>query len=265
MASLSSLDLVRLVLSLASTGVYAAVGVVVGRRAVSRESLPANRGFQFFWYSLAFLTLFTPLTYLLQDVFSAHFLAYLYILEFLLIVIVAAIGALTYYLLYVYTGRSWVFWPVAGYHLLLLTWLMGLIASLQPYAYDPTNPACNGGLCYHNQSSELSSSALGLSLILPILIATVMYFALIFRVTEPEQRRRIGMVSAALFAWFGSSLLGSIIHGTFQTASGQVQAGPLSQWVYWSYVISPLISLTASIVILLAYASPRRGPESAGG
>jgi hypothetical protein len=259
----------RLILAFAATVVYCMVGAVVGRRDVTRESQPANRAFQAWWYGLALITLYSPLMLLLDalspNVPNSYFQVRFALLEFVLIGIVIAIGALVYYLLYVYTGKSNVFWPVAIYHLLVLTWLVYIIAWAHPVSWGPTPetadlPNCNpNNFCYENDLSGGSASIwLSLSITLPILLSAVAYFALFFRVSEPAQKYRIALVAGGLIIWFGTSLLASIIKGDFETTSGAVkQAIPLSQWRVWSYFVAPTISLLASVAVLLAYRPPR--------
>ena len=255
----SDLTSLRLALAVASTIVYVAVGVVVGRRQVSRESLVANRAFQSWWYGLAVITLFNPIMLVLDGLEAqtgkSYFGVRLLLFQFVLIGIVLAIGALVYYLLYVWSGKTSVFWPVAGYHLLVLAWLMYIVAEGHPTSYGPNCPSA--GWCYEKDFSGTKASLyLSLSIILPILLSAFAYFALFFRVEGAAQRYRIAMVSGALIVWFGSSLASSLVPGTFETASGEVQQTTLNQWVYWSQVVSHVISLVASLVIFLAYRPP---------
>ncbi|MCA1819938.1 MAG: hypothetical protein LC620_07830 [Halobacteriales archaeon] len=262
--------LLRLVLAGASTVVYVTVGAVVGRRSVADESRPANRAFQAWWYGLALITIATPLNLAMDYVGGSTDLTYklhLAVLEFLLVGIVLAIGCLVYYLLYVYTGRSRVFWPVAVYHFLVLTWLMYLITWAHPTSYGPDCPS--SGFCYeHDFTGTAAQTWLSLSIILPILLAAIAYFVLFFRVEARAQRYRIAVVAGALVLWFGLSLAASLVKGDFETTAGVVRHGSLSQWRIWSYFVSPIVSLCASLAILVAYRPPgfiRRVIESPGG
>ncbi|MHB8632918.1 MAG: hypothetical protein ACYDBQ_02965 [Thermoplasmatota archaeon] len=242
----------RLLIAAASAVVYVFVGFAVARRKPSKETLVALRAFQVWWFGLAVLTLFNPLMSLIDAVAGTGgaFGLRLYLLQFVLVGIMVAIGCLVYYLLFAYLGRSWVIWPTAAYVLIIMCWLMYIITVAHPLSYDPT---CNG-FCYeHDVSGQATSSWLGIALAVPVILATAAYFALYFRVDTAVQKRRAAFVALGLFVWFGSTLVGSVWKGTFETASGTTTYAPLSQWVYWSYLLSPLISLLASLVILVAY------------
>lgn len=264
---MEALEVVRIGLAFVATGVYSLVGVVVGRRAVSDESRVANRAFQAWWFGLAIITLYTPLNYLLDAVnLGAHgyyFLARLFIFLFLIVGIVVAIGSLVYYLLYVYTGRPGIFWPVAIYHYLLLIFLMLLIVWAHPVSFGPVpdgpNPVdCEPrAICMENSlQGSPASRWLGLSIILPILLSAIAYFGLYFRVDGREQKYRIAMVAGAIVFWFGSSLVASFVPGTFETVGGLVEETTLNRWVFWTQIISPSISLSAALAVLMAYRPP---------
>lgn len=265
------LTVYRMGLALAATVVYVAVGVVVGRRQVSRESLVANRSFQAWWFGLAVITLFNPLMVFLDGLETqtgkSYFSFRLLLFQFILVGIILAIGCLVYYLLYVYSGRTGVFWPVAAYHLVILAWLMFLIANAHPQDYGPHCP--QQSWCYEKEFAGTPAARwIGLSIILPIVLSAVAYFALFFRVEGRAQRYRIAMVGGALLFWFGSSLVAQFIRGNFENANGVVTDITLNQWVYWSQIISPTISVLSALAILLAYRPPsfiRQSLEPSGG
>lgn len=257
----------RNLLAVPAVIIYCMVGYVVGQRDVSRDAKAANRAFQVWWYGLAGLTVFTPLLYFMDQAGITTLSIYLVMLEFLLLLIVVAIGCLVYYLLYVYFGRNWIFWPVAVYHVLLMTWLFYIITAAHPTAYGKGCP--NFGVCWeHDFTGGAASTWLGISLVLPIVLATLAYFALFFRVETRMQRYRIAMVAGALLVWFGLSLVSSIVKGDYVNLDGVVRHGALSTWNYWT-IISNVVSLVASFTIYLAYRPPdalraRLGGESGG-
>jgi hypothetical protein len=256
------LTALRLVLALLAVTVYAGVGYVVGKRQVSLSLVPANRAFQTWWYGLALISLFFPamtlLTYAEAATGMDFFALRLFLFELILIGIVVAIGCLVYYLLYVYTGRTGVFWLVGVYHLLLLAWLLQIITLGRPFDYDPGNAACPSGWCYENDfAGTPTARMLSVGLLLPILLGAIAYFGLYFRVQEPEQKYRVAVVAGSLFLWFGTGLAASFIMGDFETAAGVVERVQLSQWVYWAQIVAPLNGLVASILIFLAYRPPR--------
>lgn len=241
-------------LALLAVVVYTAVGLVLGRRQISPEARPANRAFQAWWFGLAGLSLFNPVMYTMVRSGVEDLRVYVALFEFLIVAVVGAVGCLVYYLLYVYTGRSWVFWPVAIYHILILTWVLSVITLARPLDYGEGCP--NLGFCYEKEFNGTPASRwIGASLVLPILAATVGYFALYFRVEAPVQRYRIAVVSIALLVWFGTSLAGSIFQGDYENLEHVVASVPLSQWRYWS-LVTGTVGLLAAVAILVAYRPP---------
>ncbi|MEA3189664.1 MAG: hypothetical protein QOD77_246 [Thermoplasmata archaeon] len=233
-------QLLRNLLAIPTAAVYMTVGFVVGRREVSREARPANLAFQAWWHGLAALTLFTPLIWLLDVLGVGGFELRLYLVEVLLLALVVAIACLVYYLLYVYTGKAWVMWPVAGYHLLAMAWLSQLITIGQPVAYGSACP--DAGFCYQNDIMDSSAAQwIGVILVLPIVLSALAYFALFFRMESRAQKYRIAMVAGALFVWFGSSLVASVLDAAANDA--------------WT-LASNLIGLGAALLILAAYRPP---------
>lgn len=258
---LSSLDWVRLLLGFVGTLAYTMVGITIGKRRISDEAVLGMRAFQAWWFGLAVLTLFAPLMNLLDLLpADANLLTVrIFLLEAVLVLLMLAVGGLVYYLFYVYVGKRWVVWPVAAYAFAELVLLQTIIVQAHPIDYGAHCPG--GGFCYeHEFSGTPLASVLSYSLTVPILIGAVAYFALFFRVEERAQKRRVAMVAGALVFWFGSSFLASLIKGRFETTEGSGAEVSLNEWVYWRSVVSPLISLTAALIIYLAYR--RHGGEA---
>lgn len=249
----ADLSWVRLTLGLAGTVVYCLVGIEIGRRRTSREGIPGMRAFQFWWFGLALLTIFTPLTATL-DAFTVGDLLTLriFLLHLVILVLMLAIGGLLYYLLYVYVGKPWVIWPVVAYAFLEAAWILTVISQAHIIGYGPGCPS--GGYCYERPvAGSTASTLLSLTFSVPILLATLGYFSLYFRVETPVQRRRVAMVAGALFLWFGAGIVASFIYGNFENADGVVERIALNRSPYWTFVVSPLVSLSAALVIYWAY------------
>jgi len=245
---------IRLLLGVVGTVVYFLVGVTVGQKRTAKESAPGIRAFQLWWFGLATLTLFAPLMKALDVVTGTTGLLTfrIFLLEMLIILLMLAVGGLLYYLVYVYTGAAWTLWPVALYVLVETAWLVTIIDQAHITGYGPDCPG--EAFCYERDLSGTSASTiLSLSLVLPILLATIAYFALFFRVDQRVQKVRVAMVAGSLALWFGSSLVASLIQGTFETMDGTVARTTLSQSLYWTSIVSPMIGLAASLVIYWAY------------
>ncbi len=223
----SDLKWLQLALGLAGAVVYCLVGVAVGRRKTSAEASLAMRSFQTWWFGLATLTLTAPL-FLLLDALLPHgegLVFRVFVLNLVILILVAALAGLLYYLVFVYTGKKKVIWPILAYALLEAAWLITIIMQAHPIGYGEINGvACdNDSFCYQNEPNAGSANLLlTLSLFVPILAGTAAYFLLYFRLQEPVQRRRVGMVALALAGWFGSSVVASLVRIRAENAEGVV-------------------------------------------
>src|SRR5687768_4832139 len=106
--------LISAVTSLVSGSVYAYVGVKMASRPTSLRAKPAQLCFASWWAALATLSFVGAALQLLYTVNSLPLWVYEVFTQVALVVLVAALAALLYYLIFVYTGslRAWIL-PVA--------------------------------------------------------------------------------------------------------------------------------------------------------
>jgi hypothetical protein len=241
--------LVRAAIAVAASLAFAFVGRAVGRRRTEGADRVAQQMFQFWWYGLALLTLNTPLTYAMDRFGVGGFETDYLLFQMVIVVLVAMVGALVYFLLYVYTGRPGVAWPIAIYNLVLLAWLEALLGWAQPNCCVGTpSPGGSENVLYVHQLQENPQTVwLGLALLGPIVVGAVAYFALFFRVEQRIQKFRVAVVAASLVLWIGSSLVASV------TGLSRPDAPSYQVW----QLASQLIGLTAATMILVAYNPPR--------
>jgi len=220
--------------------IYVYVGVRFGRRQVSGESKMAARMFALFWLGLAATTAsggILSLTGALGDPNLGVVSAATYMN---VVVISAALMGLLYYLVYLYTGRKEILMPLVALYSTLGVTLALYIASSNPTGVLVSRWSV--GLTYARPlTGPFVLIVVGL-LILPQLIAALVYFRLYFRLHDPTQRFRVAVVSWSLILWFGIGLL----------AGG---AG-LSRFDWWQ-VASRGLGLGAALAILTAYYPPR--------
>src|SRR5581483_12039131 len=102
---LTGTTLLQVAVNLACAGLYAWVGAVVLKRGVSQDARLANNLFATWWFALAVVFLLIP-AYIVPlralDYRSVPFATVFIIV--LLILIVAAMWGLAYYLVYLFTG-----------------------------------------------------------------------------------------------------------------------------------------------------------------
>ena len=144
-----------------------------------------------------------------------------------------------FYLLYLYTGKSSLIWPLGIFYFFFYGLIVYIIELSDPVGV--TVNRWNTTLEYQNGiQGPLLLIAL-LLLVFPQIIGSLAYFMLFFQVKAKTQKYRILLVSWSIIIWFTSSFLAGI--------SG------LSQEDWWQ-VVSRLIGLGAALTILFAYQPP---------
>lgn len=191
-------------LTLGAAWLYAVVGLRFARRA--RDARSTTLGlFALFWWALAFYGVADALWSLAVPLFSPPVAVGITILYTKTIVGCAGFLGLVNHLLVLYTGREDLLPRLAA--------LYALIGVLVLYSYAVSDPVgqeaqtWRSGLVYANDGGLVGTLSV-VALFLPPLLASLAYAALLARVREPELRRRIGTVSAALLAFFGGLLVG---------------------------------------------------------
>lgn len=228
---------------LAIASVYAYVARVFHQRSIGhQDSRLAGRAFIVWWLSLALLTALGAARSILAgvDVLTLH--VHEAITTATLPFMCLALWGLVYYLFYVHSGsRAWLV-PVTAYHALLFLAFAYLVAWLEPTRIEATAWRVDA----HNARAleGVPLVAVTLSILAPALIAAAMYGSLFFRTEDAMARYRIGLVSAAFVAWFGSSLLASTLrlHEAFS---------------YWP-LVSRFLGLLAALAVAAAYRPPRK-------
>ncbi len=183
------------------------VGVVVMERRPKGPGHLAGTSFAVWWFTLAGLQAGSVLDFIIQAVGGSWTLAaYMTYVQLLLLIIVAAIGGLLYYMVYVYTGRRNAWRIIAAAYTGIYILLVYYVFLAEPIAV--TQGPLGTTLEYrYDLDDTLLARIVGIGLILPTLLAAIGYFSLYFRVEEPSQKFRIGAVGGSFIIWFGSSLL----------------------------------------------------------
>lgn len=244
-------------LALFSGLVYNRVGFKVGLPGLAKEERRAVNMFKAWWHALAAIT-YVSAGFLLAGAFGTISLAVFEILLYIeLGVICLALWGLTYYLVYLFSGKSVLFWPMGVFYGLLMGWLLYLILQADPHAV--TVEKWQVRVEYANE--DVLGGGFGLVFLAlfigPSVAGAIGYFTLFFRTNEPRARYRIGMVSLSLIVWLGSSIVANLLD--------------INERDWWM-LTSRFISLAAALVILMAYQPPawvrrriasREGPKPA--
>lgn len=237
-----TLALVQTAVGLVSAALYIWVARIVLAKGVEGEAKRANTMFALWWIALAFLYLAAPFYSLPPQVFGYEDLALaVTLLNVLLLVIVAAIWGLVYYLVYLYTGNAKWFWPIAAGYFALGGILLYAVAYLHPIGFQ-----ADGTLQFeHQQLSGAPAIALGLLFSLPVVLAALAYGSLFFRVKEPGPRYRIGMVAGAFILQFGWSTVSSLLQ-LQRRYPGSITLA----------LAGNALGIVAAVIILLAFRPP---------
>lgn len=191
------------------------------------------------WYALALATLSGGVLSLMGAIGIIGLALYTTITIINLLTTCAALFGLMFYLLYLYTGKTSLIWPIGISYFFYYGLLVYIVEASDPVGV--TVNRWNTSLQSKNViQGPLYLIALFL-LVFPQIIGSLAYFMLVFQVKAKTQRYRIVLVSWSIIIWFLSSFLASI--------SG------LSQQDWWQ-IASRLIGLGAAFTILFAYQPP---------
>lgn len=231
--------LLDIVLSIAVAGVYLLVGVVTGRRRVDGDGQLAVSLFALWWHMLAAMGVIAAMGKVLAVLGIMDASVHATVAQLTLLTLCLALASLLYYLVYLYTGKRRMIWPVGGFYAAYYAWLVYLVESGRP-----TGAHVEGGRVVLDYAREFTSLEIGLVLLLllvPPLLGALGYARLFFRAQEATQRYRIGLVSGTIAAWFTSSLLA--------WGFGFDHAA-------WWPMASRAIGLAAALLVFAAYRPP---------
>lgn len=150
-----------------------------------------------------------------------------------------ALWGLLYYLLFLYTGRKSILWPLSALYALVYLSFVALIVWLAPTGAEAS--ASGVTLTYAREASGPVVWAFLAVLLGPIVVAAILYGSLYFRLKDRSQRYRVGLVSAGFLVWFAAPAV-AFVAGVADDA--------------WWPVASHVIGLVVPGIVLLAYKPP---------
>jgi hypothetical protein len=228
------------ILAFLCAGIYFYIGRVLSRRhQTTFGSSMAWLMFVTWWYALALATLSGGVLSLLGAFGIIGLPLFTTITIINLLTTCVALFGLMFYLLYLYTGRAGLIWPVGVFYFFYYGFVVYFVEASNPIGVIVNR--WNTSLEYQNTfRGPLFLSAIVL-LVFPQILGSLAYFMLFFQVKAKTQKYRILLVSWSIIIWFLSAFLASI-------------AG-LSQQDWWQ-ITSRLIGLVAALTILFAYQPP---------
>lgn len=209
------------------------------RKLANKTDQLAWLAFRVWWWGLGVTTLISLLNVVLPVLGVSSLAVYVSLAQLNILVICVALWGLLFYLVYLFTGKRNLAWPIAIFYLLVFILLVAYVVWLQPVGL-----AFGEGRATVEYEKELSPAyalALISVILLPQLVAGLAYFTFYFRVRERAQKYRVLLVSISIFVWFGSPLLATML-----------KLNDLSWWP----LASRLITLLAALAIFWAYYPP---------
>ena len=223
---------------------FAYVGRIVLARRLDPDAHRANLAFATWWWAFGAVELISGV-YSIAAAFGFRDLALVVtLLNLLLVLIVAAVGSLVYFLLYVYTGSRRALWPVLLAYGSMAIGFLYLVAWMQPLGFDEARGA--GRITFARELGPGASVVIGLFFSGPVLVAALGYGSLFFRATGRLQRFRIGAVAGSFIVWFGWSFLRSVLQLS--------ERYPRSNLLL---AVGSALSIGAALVVMSAYRPPR--------
>jgi hypothetical protein len=233
-------DVSQTALDVATMAVYAYVGWRLSRRRVEGSARLANKLFATWWVLLAGLTGLTVVQRIVASMGVEDLAFYLTLVEIQLLILCVALWALLYYFVYVLTGSRRAMAPITMFYAAYYVALVFLVTARHPTGV--TLAGQTAVIEFANDANPIVLGVLATLFLGPVLVAAAGYVRLFFRVQEPTQRYRIGLIAATILVWFGTAAAASVTG--------------LSQLAWWR-TISSLLGLGAAMTIYLAYQPPR--------
>jgi hypothetical protein len=197
--------LLGLVIHLSAACVFAVLATVLNRRRVPAAARAANTMFALWWYCVGLQQLINAARIAL---WAGDFPLSLHVGLTLIggAAIVTGLAGLLSYLIFMFTGRSVLRWPLVVFYSLYFGWYMTLVSGFNPIAVTPAT--WNVTYVYAAPpSQELVLSFLGV-LVGPQLLAGIALVILGLRLPASAARVRALVVATGVLLWFGSTLLG---------------------------------------------------------
>lgn len=232
----------RLAATLLLNVAFAVAALLVARQLVKRpgegESRRARNMFALWWAGFAIDDLLNAATWLAGGLGLATPLVTSVLTYAAIVAIVAMSWGLTYYLLYLLTGKAKLFAPLAAFYAVSLVGLVALIAFLEPTGVRMGPWA--GAITYVREPPAIAALWVAMYFLLPPLGGAIAYGLVAIKVRDRARRYRILAVSLGIFVWFSSAL---VLTGAGSTADAPAIAGRV-------------IGVVCMLAILSAYFTP---------
>ena len=201
----------RLATTLILNTLFALVAIAVGRHLLQRrpQEPHARRAltmFSVWWLGFGADTLINALTWLAGGLGIASEPVTAVLTYAALVSIVLMTWGLTYYLVYLISGRADLFTPIATFYAFSLGGMLALIVYLRPTGV--AMGAWAGSITYATKPPAIAELLVAIYFLLPPILGSVAYAVVGLRArVDPARRYRILAVATGILVWFLASLL----------------------------------------------------------
>jgi hypothetical protein len=236
-----------LIVTTATAAVFFALSATLLRRPMADEGARiANLAFGLWWFAVGaqetvvalripLALAEAPLSLMVGFTFAS------------LAAVTLGLAALLYYLLYLFTGRTVVSWPLLLFYSVYCGWGIQYLATRRPMGYDVTPWGVS--IDYVLPASPLATLTALLVLVGPPLVAVGALLVLSLRMPRGPTRLRVVVLALATAMWFSSAI---------------VAAGLGASADAWQ-AVATLIPLAVGIAVLTVYRPPPWLRERLGG
>lgn len=221
---------------------FAYVGLRFVPRRTSRDSQLANQAFATYWTCMGLYHLIDGAQETAASVGYAPFDAFLFLRYLSLPILTLAVGGVTFYFVYLFTGRQTLAWPVVGAFSLVLMTMTFHIRDREPIGVIVS--AWNTDLLYARPYESLFFDVILLALVLPPIVGAAFYLRLRRSLTEPHDRRRVLVIGWSILLWSLAAFL----------------ARALGSNDFLEFLSRPVLGLLAAASVLAAYRMPLTTP-----
>lgn len=205
---------------------YVAVAWRLARRKVDAPGRLAHNAFVAWWWAIAVYG--ATIAVLSLVVAGGHVKGDVGLLVHAGQVVALTVGAtgLATYVMFIYTGHRMLLWPFAAYYAGVAAWALVMDVRHGPVGFVAGEWWIT--IAYETTPAAWKLLALTTLYLLPLIVATGLYFGLLRKVEEPHKRRRILLVGGSLLAWGGSTLAAQYAQHDFAMFATAVGGGLVS-------------------------------------
>lgn len=193
---------------LATTVLFVLLATTLSGRRTTGSAELANTMFVTFWLSVALQSLLSAIRIVLIQLDAP--LSLVVGLQFAtLAALTMGLAGLLYYLLYLYTGRSVMLWPLLLFYALYCGFAIDLLADWRPNGYRVDR--WSASLAYADPGGAAETLLALAGLAGPQLLAVLGLVVLAIRLPSSAARIRVGVLAIGILVWFGNAFLGQLV------------------------------------------------------